>query len=120
MVPRSVSIVLPDPRGGGAERVAVNLANGFARRRFEDEMVLLSTTGTFLADLQPDIRAVDVQARCLPAGRAVAFCEPSETAAAGCSAGIHVAACRDLTVRAKSGTLGNQGRSGGAHYVVKR
>lgn len=59
---KSISIVLPDLRGG-AERVAVNLANGFARRGYVVEMVLLSATGTFLADLDPDIRVVDLKAR---------------------------------------------------------
>ncbi len=60
---KSISIVLPDLRGGGAERVALNLANGFARRGYVVEMVLLSATGTFLADLDPDIRIVDFKAR---------------------------------------------------------
>lgn len=61
MVPESIAIVLPDLRSGGAERVAVNLANGFTRRGYAVEMVLLSATGTFLADLHPGIRVVDLQ-----------------------------------------------------------
>lgn len=63
MAARSISIVLPDLRGGGAERVAVNLANSFVERGFEVEMVLLAAHGAFLADLHPDIRLVDLKAR---------------------------------------------------------
>lgn len=51
---------MPDLRGGGAERVAVNLANGFAQRGYAVDMVLLSATGEFLADLRPEIRVVDL------------------------------------------------------------
>ena len=56
-----ISILLPDLRGGGAERVAVNLANSFSRRGYAVEMVLLSATGQFLVDLRPEIRVVDLQ-----------------------------------------------------------
>lgn len=56
---RSIAILVPDLRGGGAERVAVNLANGFAQRGYAVDMVLLSATGEFLADLRPEIRVVD-------------------------------------------------------------
>ena len=56
-----ISILLPNLRGGGAERVAVNLANSFAQRGFAVEMVLLSAIGEFLADLLPGIRVVDLK-----------------------------------------------------------
>lgn len=55
------SFLLPDLRGGGAERVAVNLANGFAQRGYIVDMVLLSATGELLSDLHPDIRVVDLK-----------------------------------------------------------
>ena len=58
-----VSIFLPDLRSGGAERVVVNLANSFAQRGFAVDMVLLSATGEFLADLRPDVRVVDLQVK---------------------------------------------------------
>lgn len=61
MSERRVSLVLPDLRGGGAERVAVNLANGFAQRGYIVDMVLLSATGELLSDLHPDIRVVDLK-----------------------------------------------------------
>ena len=55
------SILLPDLRGGGAERVAVNLANGFALRGYKVDMVLLSAAGELLGDLRPEIRIVDLK-----------------------------------------------------------
>ena len=58
-----ISILMPDLRGGGAERVAVNLANGFAQRGYAVDMVLLSATGVFLVDLRTEIRVVDLQAK---------------------------------------------------------
>ena len=56
-----LAILLPDLRGGGAERVAVNIANSFVDRGYAVDMVLLSATGEFLADLRPEIRVVDLQ-----------------------------------------------------------
>lgn len=56
-----ISIFLPDLRGGGAERVAVHLANGFVKRGYSVEVVLLSAAGEFLSDLRSDIRVVDLQ-----------------------------------------------------------
>lgn len=56
-----LSILLPDLRGGGAERVAVNLANSFVQRGYAVDMVLLSATGEFLTDLLPGIRVVDLK-----------------------------------------------------------
>jgi glycosyltransferase involved in cell wall biosynthesis len=58
-----IAILLPGLRGGGAERVAVNLANSFAQRGYEVDMVLLSATGEFLTDLVPEIRVVDLHVK---------------------------------------------------------
>lgn len=58
-----ITIILPDLRSGGAERVAVNLANGFSQRGYVVEMVLLSATGEFLTDLRPEIRIVNLQVK---------------------------------------------------------
>ena len=54
---------MPNLGGGGAESVAVKLANGFAQRGHLVEMVLLSASGEFLVDLRNDIRIVDLRAR---------------------------------------------------------
>ena len=58
---KRLAILLPNLHGGGAERVAVNLANDFAQRGYSVDMVLLSATGEFLADLLPGIRVVDLK-----------------------------------------------------------
>lgn len=58
-----VSIVLPNLQGGGAERVVVNLANGFAQRGYAVDIVLLAAEGEFLADLRPEVRVVDLHAK---------------------------------------------------------
>lgn len=59
----TISILLPDLRGGGAERVAVNLANELSRRGYSIDMVLLSATGAFLGDLNPQVRVVDLRVK---------------------------------------------------------
>ncbi len=63
MIGNRIALLLPDLRGGGAERVAVNLANGFAQRGYAVDMVLLTATGVFLTELQPEIRVIDLQVR---------------------------------------------------------
>jgi glycosyltransferase involved in cell wall biosynthesis len=58
----SVALFLPSLRGGGAERVAVTLANGFAARGFTVDLVLASAEGPYLADVSPRVRVVDLRA----------------------------------------------------------
>jgi glycosyltransferase involved in cell wall biosynthesis len=58
-----ISFVLPNLRGGGAERVTINLANSFVKRGYAVDIVLLSATGEFLLDLLPEIRVVDLEVR---------------------------------------------------------
>lgn len=55
-----VSLLLPNLRCGGAERVAVNLANEFVERGYAVDMVLLSATGELRAELRPDVNVVDL------------------------------------------------------------
>ncbi len=63
MMPGRISILLTDLRGGGAERVAVNLANGLSQRGHQVEMVLMTASGEFLADLRPEVRVVALNAQ---------------------------------------------------------
>jgi glycosyltransferase involved in cell wall biosynthesis len=58
-----IAILLPHLHCGGAERVAVNLANSFAQRGYDVDMVLLSGTGEFMADLRSEIRVVDLEVK---------------------------------------------------------
>ena len=59
--PIQIALFLPNLSGGGAERVAVNLANSFAQRGCAVDMLLLAATGEFLADLLPSVRIVDLK-----------------------------------------------------------
>lgn len=60
---KKISLLLPDLRGGGAERVVVNLANDFKKRGYLVDVVLLSATGEFLDCLHPDIRVVNLRSK---------------------------------------------------------
>lgn len=55
-----LSLLLPDLRGGGAERVAVTLANGFRKRGHAIEVVLMRAEGPLLELLEPGISVVDL------------------------------------------------------------
>lgn len=55
---KSVSILMPDLHGGGAERVAVNLANALSARGHRVDMVLMRSSGELLDALSPQVRVV--------------------------------------------------------------
>ena len=59
---RPIAFFLPSLRGGGAERVMVNLAQGMAERGLPVDIVLAAAEGTFLGQLPPAIRVVDLKA----------------------------------------------------------
>jgi len=54
---------LPNLKGGGAERVAINLANRFIQRGYKIDIILMSATGEFLSELNQDVRIIDLQVR---------------------------------------------------------
>lgn len=58
--PKLLAILLPDLRGGGAERVAVNLANAFVDRGIDVEMVVMRLQGELLAQLDQQVRVIDL------------------------------------------------------------
>jgi glycosyltransferase involved in cell wall biosynthesis len=60
--PGPIAFFLPSLRGGGAERVIVNLAEGITERGFPVDLVLSAATGTFLDQLPPAVRLVDLRA----------------------------------------------------------
>lgn len=69
--PERISIFVPSLEGGGAERVMVNLANGFAGKGFPVDVVLAKAVGPYLGELLPAVNVVDLGAsrmiRSLPA-----------------------------------------------------
>jgi len=61
--PQRFAIFAPTMARGGAERGALSLAGGLARRGFEVDLVLASAEGPRLADVPPEVRVVDLGAR---------------------------------------------------------
>lgn len=55
-----ISILLPDLRGGGAERVSVDLARAFAEIGHDVEFLLMSAAGDFLAEAQREFSVFDL------------------------------------------------------------
>ena len=58
-----IAIYLPSLRGGGAERVAVTLANAFARAGVYVDLVLVTREGPYLSEVDAGVRIVDLKAR---------------------------------------------------------
>ncbi|ADP69700.1 glycosyl transferase group 1 [Rhodomicrobium vannielii ATCC 17100] len=58
-----ISILLPDLRGGGAERVSVDLARAFAALGHPVEFVLMRAEGDFLSEAQRGFPVVDLDIR---------------------------------------------------------
>ena len=64
-----ISILLPDLRGGGAERVNLDLAHEFARAGHDVEFVLMQARGELLEEARASFSVVDLaipRARSLP------------------------------------------------------
>lgn len=61
VLPRRIAIFIPDLRGGGAERVMVTLANRFAEKGHRVDLVLASAKGTYLTEVGPGVRVVDLK-----------------------------------------------------------
>lgn len=58
-----IAIYLPSLTGGGAERVMVTLANGFAARGYSVDLVLATASGPYLKNVSQGVRVVDLAAR---------------------------------------------------------
>ena len=58
-----IALFQPSLRGGGAERVSLNLAGGFVDRGFAVDLVLAEKVGPLLSTVPPDIRVVDLKSR---------------------------------------------------------
>lgn len=55
-----ISILLSDLRGGGAERVCLDLAYEFKKRGFDVEIVLLNEQGSFLEEAKNNFTVIDL------------------------------------------------------------
>jgi len=57
----SVACILPDLRGGGAERVIVRLLNALDRKRFRPILILIEKNGDYLDEVATDVEIVDLK-----------------------------------------------------------
>src|SRR5262249_25630863 len=57
-----LALFLPSLEGGGAERVVLNLAAGFAERGVRTDLVLANAGGPFLSLVPPSVRVVNLNA----------------------------------------------------------
>jgi glycosyltransferase involved in cell wall biosynthesis len=62
-----VAFFLPDMRGGGAERIALNIIRAFVERGLEVDLVLVKAEGELLPLLPPAVRVIDLRSRRLAA-----------------------------------------------------
>ena len=60
---RPIAFFLPSVRGGGAQRVIVNLLQGLSQRGVAADLVLAAAEGVFLDQLPSTVRVVDLRAR---------------------------------------------------------
>jgi glycosyltransferase involved in cell wall biosynthesis len=58
---KKFAFLLPDMRGGGAERVALSLVQDFVRRGCEVDLLLMKAEGELLALLPGEVRVIDLQ-----------------------------------------------------------
>ncbi len=63
-----IAFFLPSVRGGGAQRVIVNLVQGIVQRGEPVDVVLAMADGVFMDQLPPQVRVVDLGARRLIGG----------------------------------------------------
>jgi len=56
-----LSLFLPSLRGGGAERVMINLARGFAEKGHKVDLVLAKAEGPYLSQVPENVRIIDLK-----------------------------------------------------------
>ncbi|MEE6161778.1 glycosyltransferase [Cylindrospermopsis raciborskii DSH] len=57
---KKITLFLPSLKGGGAERIMVYLANGFAQRGFAVDLVLVKAEGPYLPLVSDQVRVIDL------------------------------------------------------------
>jgi hypothetical protein len=58
-----LAIFLMDLQGGGAERVMLNLASGFAQKGLTVDLVLVQKAGSYLSQIPPGVQVVDLKGK---------------------------------------------------------
>jgi len=59
---KRIALFVPSLRGGGAERMMVNLANSFASRGIPTDLVLVRAVGPYRDEVSPDVNILDLDA----------------------------------------------------------
>jgi len=59
---KRVALFVPSLRGGGAERMMLNLAGEFAERGLNVDLILAKAEGPYLAEKHPSVRLIDLKA----------------------------------------------------------
>lgn len=62
MASEKITIILPDLRGGGAERLHVHLANDWILRGYAVDIVLMQKRGELIPLLSPNVRVIELGA----------------------------------------------------------
>jgi len=57
---KRIALFLPSLRGGGAERVMVDLAKGFSEKGYTVDLILAKAEGPYLSELTSSIRVIDL------------------------------------------------------------
>ena len=57
---QSIALFLPSLRGGGAERVMINLARGFSEQGLKVDLILAKAEGPYLSQVPPEVRVIDL------------------------------------------------------------
>ena len=60
---RKIAIFLTDLGGGGAERVMLNLANGFVCEGIDVDLLLVNLEGPYLSKVHPDIKIIGFETK---------------------------------------------------------
>lgn len=73
---RHVALFLPSLAGGGAERMLLHLARGFAEREFRVDLVLARAEGPYLDEIPDDVQLVELEAGKAPGYAALGSLRP--------------------------------------------
>jgi len=63
MAEADVAVMIYSLQGGGAERMTLNLVDGFLKRGLKVDLVLCRVEGPYLASVPDDVRIIDCNAR---------------------------------------------------------
>lgn len=58
---RRIAFYLPSLRGGGAERAVLTIANGFASRGYDVDLVLAKAVGPYLSEVSEKLQIIDLE-----------------------------------------------------------